>query len=214
MTGSTIRLESKRGNMKQRKNQVAALTPEQLAKVLAIAKEKSPRDHAMILVQYFHALRASELVSLTLADLDRRQKVWFLTVSRLKGSLETRQNVWEVKGKPVWNEFAALRDYLDNRGNPPTDALFVSQKQDGSLDRSVWNRIFKGYAKQAGLPVTLQHNHCLRHSRAKHLLSASSSLDHVRQSLGHSSLNSTIIYTSTTDQEADVAARDALKLLP
>jgi type 1 fimbriae regulatory protein FimB len=169
----------------------------------------------MILVQYFHALRASELVSLKLSDLDRRQKVWFLTVSRLKGSLKTRQNVWEVKGKPVWNELVALRDYLnDHRGQSPTDALFVSQKQDGALDRSVWNRIFKTYAKAAGLPTTLQHCHCLRHSRAKHLLEAKNSLDHVRQSLGHSSLNSTIIYTSTTDQEADIAARDALSLLP
>ncbi len=201
--------------MKTRKNQVAALTPEQLAKVLAVAKEKSARDHAMILVQYFHALRASELVGLKLADLDRRQKVWFLTVSRLKGSLKTRQNVWEVKGKPAWNELVVLRTYLESeRGNPATEALFVSQKQDGPLDRSVWNRIFKEYAKAAGLPATLQHNHCLRHSRAKHLLEAKNSLDHVRQSLGHSSLNSTIIYTSTTDQEADVAARDALALLP
>lgn len=201
--------------MKTRKNQIAALTPAKLAEVLALAKEKSPRDHAMMLTQYFHALRASELVGLKLSDLDRRQKVWFLTVSRLKGSLKTRQNIWEVKGKPIWNELVVLRDYLENhRGDPATDVLFVSQKQDGPLDRSAWNRIFKSYAKNAGLPPSLQHNHCLRHSRAKHLLEAKNSLDHVRQSLGHSSLNSTIIYTSTTDQEADVAARDALALLP
>jgi len=194
---------------------VSALTPEQLAKVLTIAKEKSPRDHAMMLVQYFHGLRVSELVNLKLSDIDRRQKVWFVSVARLKGSLETRQNVWEVKGKPIWNEKAALQNYLENvRGNPASDYVFISKKTDGPLDPAVWNRLYKGYVLEAGLPVTLSHNHCLKHSRAKHLLAGGASLEHVRQGLGHSSLNSTAIYVTVSDQEADVAARNALKLLP
>ncbi len=197
------------------KKTVSALTPEQLAKVLALMKEKSARDHAMALVQYFHGLRVSELVGLKLEDIDRRQKVWFISVARLKGSLETRQNVWEVKGKPVWNEKAALQNYIENvRGNPPSDYVFISKKTDGALDPAVWNRLYKAYALEAGLPVTLSHNHCLKHSRAKHLLASGASLEHVRQGLGHSSLNSTAIYVQVSDQEADLAARDALKLLP
>jgi len=207
---------------KKQSNKVSALSPEQMRGVLEIAASKSPRDHAMLLVQYFHGLRASELVSgedsdgLKLSDLDRRQKVWFLTVGRLKGSLETRQHIWEVKGKPLWNERKVLENYLDNHRpkDATTDAMFVSTKRDGPLCREAWNRIYKAYAKEAGLPSNLQHNHCIRHSRAKHLIESGNSLDHVRQSLGHSSLNSTIIYTNTTDQEAEMAARDALKLLP
>jgi integrase/recombinase XerD len=194
---------------------VSALTPEQLAKVLALAKEKSARDHAMMLVQYFHGLRVSELVGLKLEDIDRRQRVWFIDVARRKGSLHTRQNVWEVKGKPVWNEHAALKNYIDlHRGNVASDYVFISKKTDGPLDPAVWNRLYKSYALDAGLPVTLSHNHCLKHSRAKHLLAAGASLEHVRQGLGHSSLNSTAIYVTVSDQEADVAARDVLKLLP
>jgi len=193
---------------------VSSLTPEQLAKVLAIAKEHSARDHAMILMQYFHGLRVSELVNLKLSDIDRRQKVWFLDIQRLKGSLRTRQNIWEVKGKPIWNERLALKNYLDVRGNPPSDFLFISKKTDGALDPAVWNRLYKGYALTAGLPVTLSHNHCLKHSRAKHLLLAGNSLEHVRQSLGHASLNSTAIYVTVSDQEAETAARDALGILP
>ena len=201
---------------KKQSHKVSALSPEQMRGVLEIAAAKSPRDHAMLLVQYFHGLRASELVNLKLADMDRRQKVWAVTVERLKGSLETRQSVWEVKGKPLWNERKVLADYLENHRpkDAPTDVVFVSSKRDGPLCREAWNRIFKAYAKEAGLPPNLQHNHCIRHSRAKHLLASGNSLDHVRQSLGHSSLNSAIIYTNTTDQEAELAARDALKLLP
>ena len=212
--------------MRKQTHKVSALSPEQLASILKLAAERSQRDHAMILVQYFHGLRASELVNLRLSHhgaltpgigfLDRRQKVWFLTVARVKGSLETRQNVWEVKGKPVWNEKQALEKYIGEyrSKDASTDVLFLSGKTDLALKREVWNRIFKAYAKEAGVPSNLQHNHCLKHSRAKHLLEAHSSLDHVRQSMGHSSLNSTIIYTHTTDQEADLAARSALRLLP
>ena len=215
-------------NTKKQSHKVSALSPEQLKGLLEIAAKHSPRDHAMLLMQYYHGLRASELVNLKLRSthsgpleagegiLDRRQKVWFVTVARLKGSLETRQSVWDVKGKPVWNEKQVLADYLENHRpkDAPTDAVFVSGKYDGPLCREAWNRIYKAYAKEAGLPVNVQHNHCLKHSRAKHLLEANNSLDHVRQSLGHSSLNSTILYTNTTDQEAEVAARDALRLLP
>lgn len=193
---------------------VSALSPEQLAKVLAIAKEKSPRDHAMMLAQYFHGLRVSELVNLKLSQIDRRAKVWFITVPRLKGSLETRQNVWEVKGKPVWNERAALQHYLDVRGNPPSDYVFISKKTDGPLDPAVWNRLYKAYVLEAGLPVTLSHNHCLKHSRARHLLDGGASLEHVRQGLGHASLNSTAIYLQVSDSDSDIAARGVLKLLP
>jgi site-specific recombinase XerD len=212
--------------MRKQAHKVSALTPEQLASILKLAAERSARDHAMILVQYFHGLRASELVSLKVSHfslknpgegyLDRRQKLWFLHVWRLKGSLETRQEVCEVKGKPHWNEKQALEKYIQEHRpkDVGTDLIFLSRKTDLALEREAWNRIFKAYAKEAGVPSNLQHNHCLKHSRAKHLLEAHSSLDHVRQSMGHSSLNSTILYTRTTDQDADIAARSALRLLP
>ena len=160
------------------------------------------------------------LVNLRLSDLNRRQRdVWALTVGRLKGSLETRQDVWTVKGKPIWNERRALENYLKNHRpkemNAPTDAIFVSTKHDGPLDRSVWNRIYKQYARDAGLPPNLQHNHCLKHSRAVHMLDAGNSIDQVRQSLGHVSLASSLIYLlNTTDQRAQQAARSVLAFLP
>src|SRR5437899_3358509 len=83
--------ETQAMKVKKQSNKVSALTPEELARVLKIAAENSPRDHAMMLAQYFHGLGASELVKLKLTKprdrelkpgdgfLDRRQKVWFLT---------------------------------------------------------------------------------------------------------------------------------------
>lgn len=201
----------------RKSHKISVLSPEELKGVLILAADKSPRDHAMLLVQYFHALRASELVNLKLAQLDRRHEVWSLTVDRLKGSLETRQDIWTVKGKPVWNERRALENYLQNHRpkDAPTDAIFLSTKYDGPLDRSVWNRIFKQYAQDAGLPANLQHNHCLKHSRAVHMLEAGNSIDQVRQSLGHVSLASSLIYLlNTTDQRAQQAARSVLAFLP
>jgi integrase/recombinase XerD len=194
---------------------VAALTQDQLEKILTLSKEKSARDHAMILLQYWHGLRVSELVGLKLSGLDRRQKVWSLNVARLKGSLRTEQFIGDAKGKPVWSERKALENYIENeRGESASEYVFLSKKTGGPLDPAVWNRLFKSYVLLAGLPESLSHNHILKHSLARHLLAGGANLEQVRQSLGHSSLNSTAIYIRTTDQDADSARRKLMESLP
>jgi len=50
---------------------------------------------------------------------------------------------------------SALQHYInDVRGNPPSDYVFISKKTDGPLDPAVWNRLYKSYVLDAGLPVT------------------------------------------------------------
>ena len=49
---------------------VAFLKPEETLAVLRVAKERSVRDWAMILLAYRHGLRASEVCGLRLFDVD------------------------------------------------------------------------------------------------------------------------------------------------
>jgi len=203
--------------MTPKKKQVAyyALSPEQLESVLKLAREKNKRDFAMILCQYWHGLRAIELVSLTLKDLDRSQSVWYLDIKRRKDSLHTRQEIAEPKGRVLWNERRALEDYIANeRGKVSSDTLFISRKTDAALDPVVWNRIFKGYAVEAGIPRPLQHCHCLKHSLGRHLRDSGAAFDEIRQRLGHASPASTMRYMNPTDNDGDKAARGVLKILP
>jgi type 1 fimbriae regulatory protein FimB len=186
---------------------MVALEPSELLSVMKIARANSTRDWAMILVAYCHGLRASEVCGLTLTDISL--KTGSIKIARLKGSLETTQALSAHKGNPLLDEFVALRSWLKERTADGSEALFDSQK-GGSLDRSQFYRIFRGYAQKSGLPATKQHPHCLKHSLATHLISADTNLAKVQQALGHRSIGSTMQYVRVTDAQADDARRSAL----
>ena len=50
------------------------LSKEQVLNILSVAARQSARNHALILIAYRHGLRASEAISLTLADVAKRPR--------------------------------------------------------------------------------------------------------------------------------------------
>jgi len=183
------------------------LSPDELLKVLRVAKAQSLRNWCMILLSYRHGLRASEVCGLRVENVDLKSSS--ITVDRLKGSLKTVQPLYPHKGQPLLDEVKALRLYLAERPDTGSHALFVSGK-GAHLDRSAWNRIFKAIAEEAGLPPEKCHCHVLKHSLANHLIKGNVNLALVKQSLGHASIASTIEYLGTTDADAAEATRKAL----
>jgi integrase len=183
------------------------LEPAEVLSVLKAAKAKGVREWAMIVVAYKHAMRASEVCNLRLNDID--MKNGSIVVERLKGSLRTTQALTEHRGEPLLNELKAIREWLRHRPDDGSDYLFTSQK-GGRLDRSQFFRLFRTIARTAGLPAEKQHPHALKHSIASHLVSANVNLALVKQQLGHKSINSTMRYVATTDQQASLATATAL----
>jgi site-specific recombinase XerD len=186
------------------------LSPDELLRVLRVAKQDSIRNWCMILVSYRHGLRASEVCGLRRGDVD--MKAGSIMVARLKGSLRTLQPLYPHRGQPLLDEVKALKLYLAERSETETgsDALFISAK-GSHLDRSAWNRVFKSIAEQAGLPAEKTHCHVLKHSLANHLVKGNVNLALIKQSLGHASIASTIEYLGVTDQDAAAATRKALQ---
>src|SRR5438552_1211896 len=96
--------------VRPRRKPPVSLTEAQLLSLLAIAKEHRHRDWVMILVTYWHGLRASETVSLREQDFSNGM----VKVTRGKGSeggwqpLQTHEN-------PLLDERAAVEDWLANR---------------------------------------------------------------------------------------------------
>jgi type 1 fimbriae regulatory protein FimB len=183
------------------------LEPPEVLAVLKAAKKRGVREWAMILLAYKHGLRASEVCSLQLDDVDLKNG--HIIVDRLKGSLRTVQALTEHRGEPLLNELKALREWLRERPNDGSGFLFVSQK-GGRLDRSQFFRLFQSITAAAGLPPEKRHPHALKHSIASHLVSANVNLALVKQQLGHKSIGSTMRYVAASDSEASKATVSAL----
>ncbi|HEX3821680.1 MAG TPA: site-specific integrase [Candidatus Sulfotelmatobacter sp.] len=183
------------------------LEPAEVLSVLRAAKSKGPREWAMILVAYRHGMRASEVCNLRVDDVDLKNGS--IVIARLKGSMRTTQALTEHRGEPLLNELKALREWLQQRPEDGSDFLFVSQK-GGRLDRTQFFRLFRSIAAAAGLPPEKCHPHALKHSIASHLVAANVNLALVKQQLGHKSINSTMRYVTTSDQQASKATTSAL----
>lgn len=146
------------------------------------------RDKAMLELLYATGLRVSELVGLTLRDINLERG--YLVVMG-KGSKERAVPLGEVAS-------AAVQDYLTN-GRPTllnskeSDYLFISSQHRGITRQMFWERI-KFYTQKAGIAKNVSP-HTLRHSFATHLLDNGADLRAVQAMLGHSDISTTQIYT-------------------
>lgn len=146
------------------------------------------RDRAMLEVLYACGLRVTELISLTLEQVNLRQGVLRIMG---KGSKERLVPIGEEA--IVWVERYmrdARHELLNGR---PSDVLFPSQRGEQMTRQTFWHRI-KHQAKVAGIGKSLSP-HTLRHAFATHLLNHGADLRVVQMLLGHSDLSTTQIYT-------------------
>lgn len=164
----------------------------QLRALLSAAKAESAQDHLLILVTYWHGLRASEAINIHSRDIDGG----YITIKRLKGSMRTRQRLIE-SADPLFNEKALL-------GMCASGKLF-----DGYTRHDFRNRMVR-YCKKAGIPKALAFPHVLKHSIAKHMI-AKGGIENTRQWLGHVSIASTGAYIKCTDDEAYEAMISAVE---
>lgn len=208
LTANVIQIPSSHARPRRTKSPRGVfLSPEETITVLRKAKERGVRDHAMVLLAYRHGLRASEVCGLRLADVD--MKDGSLAIQRLKGSMKTVQPLYAHRGQPLLDEVTTLRAWLKVRPVDGSDYLFPSQK-GGRLDRTQFFRVFQSVAEGAGLPSEKRHPHVLKHSLASHLVASNVNLALVKQTLGHRSISSTMIYVGTTDAQAAEAVQSAL----
>ncbi len=150
------------------------------------------RDRAMFELAYSSGLRAEELVSLEVADLDHDGEQ-----VRVEG--KGRKTRFVPVGEPA---LAALRTYLERgrtelaRRAPVGEAaetLFLS-RSGKRLSTSDVRRRLRGWTVKAGTAADATP-HSLRHSFATHLLDGGADLRAIQEMLGHASVSSTQIYT-------------------
>ena len=201
---NVIRIPKQR--TKQVRSRISYMNNEQLERFLQAAKEYGPREHSMFLFAVAHGARAQEIANLKITDINFNSEQ--IHIARLKGSLDSTQNLLKVKGNSLFDEKAALKAWLAVREADADNFVFNSQKST-QMNRSTIFRIFRDIAKKAGLGETLQHPHVLKHTAAMLMVQQGANAFLIRQHLGHRSFDSTLAYVNPSDSEASAASAKA-----
>ncbi|MDD2679405.1 MAG: tyrosine recombinase XerC [Candidatus Omnitrophica bacterium] len=170
------------------------MTEEEVTKLIEAAfpknekDERGLRDRAILETFYSSGLRISELVALSLDDIDF-----------ISGIVKAMGKGKKERVVPIGDAaLTAIREYLDKR-KKESDALFLNKNGKRITTRGVRDIVEK-YLKSAGIKQGVSP-HTLRHSFATHLLNRGADLRTVQELLGHANLSTTQIYTHLTTEK-------------
>ncbi len=153
---------------------------EELEKLRRACVQK--RDIALIEFLYSTGVRASELILLNRCDIDVCEKN---AIVYGKGNKE--REVYLTATATLY-----LKEYLENRTDD-NDALFVSSRKPyNRLTIAGLERIIRNLGKSIGIDNC--HPHRFRRTMATNVLRKGASLEDVKELLGHTKLDTTMIY--------------------
>lgn len=151
------------------------------------------RNRAICYLMLNAGMRVSEVVSLRFDDLELEREV--ITVQDGKGGKMRRVYIDKTIVK-------IIKDWLDVRGEQPTDFIFVSQKRTPITVQGVED-FFKELRKETNIEELTPH--VLRHTFCHDLIEKGLPIGRVADAAGHSDLNTTRLYTRSSEEEIRAA---------
>ena len=177
-----------------------ALSVEEVNELLAAIEGDSPsarRDRAIIEVLYGTGARITEVVNLSLGDLDHADN---LIKVLGKGDKERIVPVgrFAMKALNAWLEPEGRGSFEPKewKSRRDSEALFLNTRGTRLSRQGGWG-IVKKYGAKVGLGSKLSP-HTLRHCCATHMLEHGADIRTVQELLGHSSITTTQIYTKVS----------------
>lgn len=168
------------------------LTLAEVFKVLNMPDIETPfglRDRAMLEILYSTGIRAKELSSLTLYDIDFK-----------RGVLTVRQGKWSKDRVIPIGERAIYwtRTYIDNVRykfiNRSTGSILFLSNRGKAPCTPMISKIASDYIKKARIKKT-GGSHLFRHTMATHMLENGADIRYIQEILGHVSVATTEVYT-------------------
>ena len=156
------------------------------------------RDQAIIELLFSSGLRVSELVNLTLQDLNLKERMMRIVG---KGNKE-RIVPFSLKTQKTLNVYLenTRKELIANSGNNiGTNYVFLNNRGEKLTTRGV-EYILQEIENKTGVTLSL-HPHKFRHSFATHLLNQGLDLRTIQELMGHASLSSTQVYTHVSNQK-------------
>ena len=156
--------------------------------------KKGIRDKAMLELLYATGMKASEIISLRISDINLKARIIICK--------EKKERVIPF-GKSAYQ---ALQAYLDIRCKEPasqteedSDVLFLNSSGQKLSRQGFW-KIIKSYADMAGIENINPSS--IRHSFAAHLIDNGADLESVKEFLGHSDIATTQMYLTQRNKNA------------
>jgi integrase len=183
-----------------------AATPldiDMLARIVAALPDDltAIRDRALLLVGFFCALRRSELVALTVEDLDRRPDGWIITIQRSKTDPYGRgQNVPLPAFRAPLCPTAAVVDWLAIAAiaeGPLFRVVGSNYKIGSAIPAPQVGQILRNRAGQAGLNVQHLSAHSLRSGFAVSATRAGIAAAQIQAVTRHRTLGGLVPYLRT-----------------
>lgn len=180
-----------------------SLSEDELRDVLRAAERRGVRDHALVMLLYASGARVAETVALDVDDVPLSERKGVVLIRHGKGGKPREVPLGDAGAIQLlnrWNRVRVSEYGLPNASGP----LFVTTKRDRLSSRSVQHIVAK-VGSAAGVDLT---PHMLRHTFARTLIDKGVDVSTVSDLLGHSNLNTTMVYTRprAAHREAAVAA--------
>lgn len=150
------------------------------------------RDKAMIELLYATGIRVSELISLTLSDVNTT-----MGYVKCKGSNKTRVIPLGSMASRAIDIY--LKDGRTHMVSGDEEALFVNYYGKKLTRQGFW-KVIKRHSEEAGIHKSITP-HTLRHSFAFHLVQNGADLKSVQEMLGHSDVATTQIYLEMSNSK-------------
>lgn len=161
---------------------------EELLNAPDLTSKTGIRNRAMLETMYSSGMRVSELLTLTIKQINFKEGIILVYG---KGSKERVVPIGEYALDYVNKYISEVRN--KNIGKN-TKYLFLN-RYGKPLSRQYFFKMIKGYADQIGIKENISP-HTLRHSFATHLLENGAELRAVQEMLGHTKIATTQIYTN------------------
>ncbi len=155
------------------------------------------RDQAILELMYASGMRASEIVGLTLRDVDHNSR----TIRVFGKGKKERLVPFSKDASNAMKEYVAKsRPQLNakNKAQVKSDKFFLNANGKGLTVRGL-EYILKQIDEKTGEYLGL-HPHEMRHTFATHLLENGADLRLIQELLGHESINTTQVYTHVSQK--------------
>jgi integrase/recombinase XerD len=164
---------------------------------LLIAAARSLRERAMIATLAYAGLRNRELCRLQIGDVDLGGQILHIRATK------TMKDRYAHIAAPC---VSLLAEYIRERGGHPESNLFVCLRSGDPYSQQSLRKMIRNAARRAGLTKRV-YPHLLRHSLATNLLHRGAHLLAIKEQLGHSFVETTMVYVHSSPEHTQMQYR-------